>query len=193
MTPTKLGRYEILGELERGATGRVLLAHDPEIGREVALKTVHLSSALADDERAETRARFFRDAEAAGKLQHPGIVALFDVGEADGEIYLAMEWFEANGLDAFCQPGHLLPVDAVGEMVAGVAEALGRRDDGEDRRFRAGRALRSQAGARGFGARAPGLHVPRADPRRRGGRAQRPVLAGRRALPAAHRRAAVLR
>jgi hypothetical protein len=70
------------------------------------------------------RDRVFREARAAGKLMHPGIVTLFDVGEADGMLFLAMEHVQGETLDTFCKPDRLLPAAAVAEMVAGIAEAL---------------------------------------------------------------------
>jgi serine/threonine protein kinase len=75
----KFGRYEIDSELGRGAMGIVYKAHDPQIDRWVALKTIplHAQSEIGD----EFRKRFLVEAQAVGRLQHPGIVAVFDVGE----------------------------------------------------------------------------------------------------------------
>ena len=124
MSNDTLGRYRLLNELGRGAMGHVFLAHDPEIDRNVALKTIQILGALPEADRQETRDRVFREARAAGKLMHPGIVTLFDVGEADGMLYLAMEYVQGETLDAFCKPERLLPTATVAEMVAGIAEAL---------------------------------------------------------------------
>ena len=76
----RFGRYEILSELGRGAMGVVYKARDPKINRVVAVKTVSLAGQSPEEER-EYRERFFREAEAAGRLSHPGIVTIFDVGE----------------------------------------------------------------------------------------------------------------
>src|SRR6202522_295382 len=76
----RFGRYEILTELGRGAMGIVYKARDPKINRVVAVKTVSLAGQPPEEER-EYRERFFREAEAAGRLSHPGIVTVFDVGE----------------------------------------------------------------------------------------------------------------
>jgi eukaryotic-like serine/threonine-protein kinase len=76
----RFGRYEILAELGRGAMGVVYKARDPRINRVVAVKTVPLIG-LAPEEEREYRERFAREAEAAGRLSHPGIVTIFDVGE----------------------------------------------------------------------------------------------------------------
>ncbi|HXV74998.1 MAG TPA: serine/threonine-protein kinase, partial [Candidatus Polarisedimenticolaceae bacterium] len=120
----KLGRYEIESELGRGAMGRVLLAHDPEIDRKVAIKIVQSLQGLAGADRGEARDRFLREARSAGKLLHPGIVTVFDVGEVQGTPYLAMEYVQGRTLDAYCRPDGLLPVRQAVEMVAGAAEAL---------------------------------------------------------------------
>jgi len=124
MSNDSLGRYRLLNELGRGAMGHVFLAHDPKIDRNVALKTIQILAALPEADRQETRDRVFREARAAGKLLHPGIVTLFDVGEAEGMLYLAMEHVQGETLDALCRPDRLLPSETVAEMVAGIAEAL---------------------------------------------------------------------
>jgi eukaryotic-like serine/threonine-protein kinase len=79
----RLGRYEINAVIGRGAMGIVYSAHDPKIGRQVAIKTISLE--LEDDpkEQRQYRERFFSEAQAAGQLSHPGIVAIYDVGETD--------------------------------------------------------------------------------------------------------------
>jgi len=124
MQPRQLGRYRIVKELGRGAMGRVYLAHDPEIDRSVAIKTVQAFAALPEKEQADARARFQREARSAGRLLHPNIVTVFDVGEAEGLAYLAMELIEGQTLAEHCRPGDLLPTAAVIESIAQVAEAL---------------------------------------------------------------------
>ncbi len=124
MKSETLGRYRIVEELGRGAMGRVFLAHDPRIDRRVAIKTIQIFAALPAADRDQARERFLREARAAGKLSHPGIVTIFDVGEADGVPYLAMEFVEGTTLDAFCRPGSLLPAPVAVEIVARAAEAL---------------------------------------------------------------------
>ena len=125
MQVESLGRYLIEKELGRGAMGRVFLAYDPEIDRRVAIKTIQIFSALPESERAQARDRFLREARSAGKLLHPGIVTVFDVGEADGVPYLAMEFVQGATLDAFCREETLLPVPVVIAMVAAAGDALG--------------------------------------------------------------------
>jgi serine/threonine-protein kinase len=125
MQVESLGRYLVEKELGRGAMGRVFLAYDPEIDRRVAIKTIQIFAALPESERAEARERFLREARSAGKLLHPGIVTVFDVGEADGVPYLAMELIEGATLDAFCKEETLLPVPVVVALLAAAADALG--------------------------------------------------------------------
>src|SRR5258708_27055385 len=74
----RFGRYEILTELGRGAMGIVYKARDPKINRVVAVKTVSLAGQAPEEER-EYRERFFREAESAGRISHPGIATVFDV------------------------------------------------------------------------------------------------------------------
>ena len=124
MQVESLGRYRIERELGRGAMGRVFLAYDPEIERRVAIKTIQIFSALPEADRMQARERFLREARSAGKLLHPGIVTIFDVGEADGVPYLAMEFVEGATLDAFCKEDDLLPVPDVVALVASAADAL---------------------------------------------------------------------
>jgi len=89
--PARIGRYEIQKPLGSGAMGDVFLAHDPNIGRLVAIKTVRVIGGN-DEDIADRRGRLLREARAAGKFQHPNVVALYDAGEADGLLYLAFEY-----------------------------------------------------------------------------------------------------
>ena len=125
MQVQSFGRYRIEKELGRGAMGRVFLAYDPEIDRRVAIKTIQIFASLPEADRVLARERFLREARSAGKLLHPGIVTIFDVGEADGMPYLAMEFVEGSTLDAFCREDALLPVPVVVGLVAAAADALG--------------------------------------------------------------------
>ena len=100
-----IGRYEIVEELGRGAMGAVYKAVDPQIGRTVALKVI-LTGGLMDEEMRSQKERFYREARAAGKLTHPGIVAIYDVGEDSyGSPYLVMEYVEGMTLDKTLSPG----------------------------------------------------------------------------------------
>ncbi|MBI3934334.1 MAG: protein kinase [Acidobacteria bacterium] len=100
-----IGRYEIVEELGRGAMGAVYKAIDPQIGRTVALKVI-LTRGLMDEEMRSQKERFYREARAAGKLLHPGIVAIYDVAEDSfGSPYLVMEFVEGTTLDKALSPG----------------------------------------------------------------------------------------
>lgn len=120
MQPSELGRYRIEREIGRGAMGRVYLAHDPEIDRKVAIKTVP----HAAGEGEESRQRFLREVRAVGRLLHPGIVTIFDVGEADDLLWLAMELVDGETFDTFCEADQRLPTATVCALIAEAAEAL---------------------------------------------------------------------
>jgi serine/threonine protein kinase len=125
MQVESFGRYRIEKELGRGAMGRVFLAYDPDIDRRVAIKSIQIFAALPEADRVTARERFLREARSAGKLLHPGIVTIFDVGEEEGAPYLAMEFIEGATLDALCREDELAPVPVVVALVAAAADALG--------------------------------------------------------------------
>ncbi|MCX7891126.1 MAG: serine/threonine-protein kinase [Burkholderiales bacterium] len=120
-----LGRYQVEKELGKGAMGAVYLGRDPKIGRVVAIKTMALSQEFEADELADVKARFFREAETAGRLNHPNIVTIFDAGEEHDLAYIAMEFLKGRDLAGYTKPGSLLPFDKVVSIVARVADALG--------------------------------------------------------------------
>ena len=97
-TRQKIGRYEITGELGRGAQGIVYAATDPVIGRQVAIKTIRLDAVESDKSRDELTKRIFREAQTAGKLAHPGIITIYDVGEIENEAYIVMEFVAGRTL-----------------------------------------------------------------------------------------------
>ncbi|MFZ3127352.1 MAG: serine/threonine-protein kinase [Rhodoferax sp.] len=119
-----LGRYQIEKELGQGAMGVVYRGRDPKIGRVVAIKTLALSAEFGGDDLVDARARFFREAETAGRLQHPNIVTIFDAGEEHGLAYIAMEFLKGRDLAVYCRADQLLPVPVVLGIVARVADAL---------------------------------------------------------------------
>jgi serine/threonine-protein kinase len=127
-TRPTLGRYEIIKELGQGAMGTVYLGKDPSIQRQVAIKTLNYAE-IAADELTEVKARFFREAEAAGKLSHPNIVTIYDVGEDHDMAYIAMELLDGQDLTHCCQKGQLLPIKRVLNIISLVAEALGYAHD----------------------------------------------------------------
>ncbi|HYN12743.1 MAG TPA: serine/threonine-protein kinase [Burkholderiales bacterium] len=118
----RIGRYKLLGELGRGAMGIVYKAEDPNLDRVVALKTIILVDDAAG--RKEYQKRFFLEAKAAGKLNHPHIVTTYDFGEENGIAYLAMELLEGKDLRARLQEGVLPAAEAV-DIAKQVAEGLG--------------------------------------------------------------------
>src|SRR5580658_10054555 len=109
----RFGRYQILTELGRGAMGVVYQARDPKINRVVAVKTILLAGQPPEEER-EYRERFFREAEAAGRLSHSGIVTIFDVGEEPETHapYIVMEFVSGQSLEKMlAQNDHTLPLE----------------------------------------------------------------------------------
>ena len=104
-----LGRYEIERELGKGAMGIVYLGRDPKINRVVAIKAIPLAEEFEEDDLAEARARFFREAEMAGRLNHPAIVTVYDAGEDSGLAYIAMEYLRGHHLSTNTDPKQLLP------------------------------------------------------------------------------------
>lgn len=118
-----LGRYEIERELGRGAMGVVYLGQDPKIARRVAVKTFSYAQ-FEGTELNELKSRFFREAEAAGRLNHPAIVTVYDVGEEADLAFIAMDYAEGRPLSAWGKPDRLLKLPVVLDVLARVAEAL---------------------------------------------------------------------
>src|SRR5262245_58945355 len=123
----RLGRYEVLNELGKGAMGVVYLAKDPVIGRLVAIKTIKNSQSGEDDsESREFRERFVREAQTAGILSHPNIVTIHDIGE-DTEShasFIAMEYIEGRNLKSLLGEKSKFSWDEIADLIAQIAEAL---------------------------------------------------------------------
>ena len=119
----KLGRYEIVAELGKGAMGVVYRAHDPMLNRTVAVKTINM--ALEQDEMAEYEARFYQEAKAAGGLNHQNIVTIYDIGKSGNIAYMAMELLEGKELKSMMSPGRPLRVAQAIDVAAQAAEGLG--------------------------------------------------------------------
>ena len=119
-----LGRYQLQRELGSGAMGTVYLALDPNIGREVAVKALPLLETPEGAEQEAVTERFFREAEAVGRLDHPNIVTVHDVGKEHDLAYMAMDYVPGESLDAWTHRSTLLPVWEVLEAAAQVADAL---------------------------------------------------------------------
>lgn len=126
----RVGRYEILSELGRGAMGAVYQARDPQIGRIVAIKVIMVGN-QPPDVLEDYKQRFYREAQTAGQMSHPGIVTIYDMSESsDGNPYLVMEFVEGTTLDKLLGPQK--PGEALGPMplkdklgiAAQVADAL---------------------------------------------------------------------
>ncbi|HEX3091283.1 MAG TPA: serine/threonine-protein kinase [Candidatus Angelobacter sp.] len=123
----QLGRYEIVAELGRGNMGAVFRARDPKIDRTVAIKTIAVPAGAAKDF-DHYRQRFFREAQAAGRLSHPGIVIIYDVGEDEAAHtpFIVMECVDGKSLDHLvaASPSGALPRASTLELVQHIAEAL---------------------------------------------------------------------
>ena len=117
-----LGRYKIIGELGQGAMGVVYKAVDPIIDRTVAIKTINLN--LSRQELEEYELRFQQEIKAAGRLNHPNIVTIYDVGKTDTCAYMAMEFLEGKELKDLIATGQLQPVSDTIHTIAQVADGL---------------------------------------------------------------------
>ncbi len=122
MEQKQFGRYVIVSELGRGAMGAVHRAVDPLIERDVAIKT--LLPNLPPEIMGEVRERFLREARSAGRLNHPNIVTIYDVGEQDGIAYIAMELLEGKSLQQILREVPRLPIATIADLVAQVADGL---------------------------------------------------------------------
>lgn len=124
MQKPKLGKFEVEKELGKGAMGVVYLAKDPVINRQVAIKTMALAQEFEEDEVDEAKSRFFREAETAGRLNHPNIVSIYDVGEEHDLAFIAMEFLEGHDLARYTKKDTLLPITKVMSIITLSAEAL---------------------------------------------------------------------
>jgi tRNA A-37 threonylcarbamoyl transferase component Bud32 len=121
----KLGRYEILEELGRGAMGIVYKGLDPKLDRLTAIKTIRFTDDFDEDQAAKIREQFYREAEVVAKLSHPNIVTIYDVGEDLDLSYLAMEYLEGESLESYARKEQLLPIRKTIDVTAQVCDALG--------------------------------------------------------------------
>lgn len=120
----RLGRYQLEGVIGQGAMATVYLGLDPTINRRVAIKTLPLAHEFAESDLREARAQFLREAESAGRLNHPHVITIYDAGEDHGIAYLAMEYFDGKPLSHYSQNGRLLDPVVVVELMARAADAL---------------------------------------------------------------------
>jgi eukaryotic-like serine/threonine-protein kinase len=121
----RLGRYQLEREIGRGAMGIVYLGRDTAINRLVAIKAIPLATEFSESELAEARSRFFREAETAGRLNHPNIVTIYDVGEEHGLAYIAMEYLKGRHLSDYATSDTLLEPRKVLDLIGRTAQALG--------------------------------------------------------------------
>ncbi len=123
--PFQLGRYEIVAEIGKGAMGVVYRANDPMLNRTVAIKTINMDEAEAENEGvAEYEARFYTEAKAAGGLNHPNIVIVYDIGKSGKLVYMAMEYVEGRELRELLVDGKPMPVVQAVDIAAQVGEGL---------------------------------------------------------------------
>jgi eukaryotic-like serine/threonine-protein kinase len=124
--PSRLGRYEILSPLGQGAMGAVYRASDPALDRVVAIKTINAALLTAGDLREEFLERFRREARAAGRLSHPNIVSVFDLGfdEETSTPFIVMEYVPGVSLETVLNENPELPVAQAMEMLEQVCSAL---------------------------------------------------------------------
>lgn len=125
--PQSIGKYSILGIAGKGAQGVVYEGHDPFIDRKVAIKVWSKKPKPDADEKEIQRMRrmFFNEAQTAGSLDHPQILRVYDAGEADGQLYIVMEFVDGSrNLRQHCDPRNLLPMEQVVAYIRDCALAL---------------------------------------------------------------------
>lgn len=128
-SPVEIGKYRIEGVAGRGAMGIVYVGHDPYVDRKVAIKVQ--AQPLADEDDGEStsanqaRRMFFNEAQSAGALDHPNILRIYDAGDANGQLYIAMEYVaDVETLKSYCVAEKLLPIETAVEHMINCAEAL---------------------------------------------------------------------
>ncbi|MDF1577559.1 MAG: serine/threonine-protein kinase [Desulfobulbales bacterium] len=119
----KLGKYEIQSILGQGAMGIVYKGFDPNIERTVAIKTIR-KDALGNKEMAPLLARFKREAQAAGRLTHPGIVTVYEYGEEEDTAYIAMEFVRGRELKDFLDNNERFPLNTIFNIISQLLDAL---------------------------------------------------------------------
>src|SRR5580704_1114589 len=121
----RIGKYEVLGELGTGSMGVLYRAHDPILDRDVALKTIAGSGGLDP----ELKERFYREARAGARLHHPNVVTVYELGEQDGMLFIALELLSGCDLRQFISERRALPVLEKIELIAAVCDGLQHAHD----------------------------------------------------------------
>ncbi|MCX6563512.1 MAG: serine/threonine-protein kinase [Candidatus Aminicenantes bacterium] len=120
----KIGKYKILGVLGKGGMGIVYKALDPDIEREVAIKTIRFDNFHEGTQKDDLMARFIREARAAGKLAHPNIVTVYDVGREEDLTYIVMQYVEGQSLQGLIDSGKRLSPQEIDTLMKPVSDAL---------------------------------------------------------------------
>lgn len=122
--PERLGKYRITSVLGEGAMGVVYKAHDPDIDRPVAIKTIRKALLQGSESHVSLAVRFRNEAKAVGRLSHPGIVAIYDYGEDESTTYIAMEFVQGRNLSQVLASAPALPEGMVRRFMLQLLEAL---------------------------------------------------------------------
>ena len=120
----RFGRYEVRDTIGRGAMGAVYLAEDPVIRRQVAIKVVEAHPAIDERELEQLRARFEREFQSAGRLSHPNIVGVHDVGQENGDSFIAMEYVPGESLQAILKQGRVFSFKEIADLAAQLSSGL---------------------------------------------------------------------
>jgi eukaryotic-like serine/threonine-protein kinase len=120
----KVGRYEITDKLGQGSMGVVYKGRDPYINRDVSIKISRPASSITGEKADKYRERFFLEAQSAGRLMHPNIVAIYDAGMYKDFCYITMEYIDGPNLGTFCTKDNLLPIGRTAEIIIGACKAL---------------------------------------------------------------------
>jgi len=122
--PSTIDRYQILKKLGQGSKGTVYLGRDPYIERQVAIKIYRIPEDKGPKVVKKYQKRFFVEAQSAGRLMHPNIVAIYDADLYENLCYITMEYVEGQTLERFCDPHTLLPVEKASEIAFSVCTGL---------------------------------------------------------------------
>jgi serine/threonine protein kinase len=120
----KIGKYKILGILGKGGMGIVYKALDPDIEREVAIKTIRFDTLSEGTQKDDLIARFIREARAAGKISHPNIVTIYEVGRENDLTYIVMQYVEGQSLQSLIDSGKKFSLQEIAELMGLIGDAL---------------------------------------------------------------------